>query len=565
MNRIARIAVIAGASLALLLAVLAGVALVVINPNAYKPKIEAAALKATGKTLQLQGDLSLSLFPKIHIESGPAFMADDPSFGPDPFLRVDNISASIALGPLFRGRAEIGDVEISGARVKLAVNQKGANNWTMPDESPDQSGKSPEPASAPPKKSSLSSIALDALTVTDATVVYANIPAKTDMVFSITKLALENVRVGQKSTLNLDAAIKGILPNPAPLTLAASFTLPPTPAEGSPVAAKGAFAGIPFSFEGFAALSEGMALKGDASFGDINLDTLTAPPARKKATGGGGSPDGKTVAASANDNPAETLRSLFLDLHITARSVTAGNIPVRNIEATVKADRGLITAKPISCNVFGPINAEASLDARGPAIKSRMTGKWENADLGPLLKAAGGKKPVTGTLNTAWNVNATGLAWPSAVKTLGGKVDINLSNGFVPGFQLIPAGLPGLPATSLDLADVRCSSTWNITGGIAVNNDLTLKAAALTGAGAGAIDIPAERIDYTLEMTIPTIRELPGLKILPILISGPLSSPAYRIDQAAALKQTVKSVLDPSTPVGKEVQKGLGKALQKLF
>ena len=569
MNRIARIAVISAVSLVILIAVIVGVIFTVIDPNDYKPQIETAAFEATGKKLQLQGELSLSLFPRISIEAGPALMEDDASFGSEPFLRVEKVNASVALMPLFSGKAEIGNVEVSGVRLKLAVNKNGANNWSMPsktqkDVAPDQqTGQQAAPAG----KSPLSSIALDSLVVTNATIVYVDMPSKSDTAFTVKKFELKNVKIGQKSTLAVDARLAGIFAEPADISLSASFTLPATLAEGTQVTAEGKFAGAPFSFQGFAALPKGVTLKGNASFGAINLDKFTSTKAgTKKGAGSGGQAAASGAGSASNEKAlAETLRDLFLDVHIKAESVTVKNIPLKNIEATVKADQGVITAKPVSLDAFGPVTAEASLDARNSIIKTRTSGDWKNVAVGPLVKAVSGKSPLTGTLAVSWNVNMNGLSWPSASRTLNGKASMNMTNGNIPAFQLIPRGLPGLPATTLDLSNVASSSTWNITNGIASNNDLTVKAAALNGTGEGSVNIPAERVDYKMSVNIPTIKELPDLKVLPIVISGPLSSPSYGIDQPAVLRQTVKSVLDPSTKVGKEVEKGLGKAIKKLF
>ncbi|CAK7070592.1 MAG: hypothetical protein DELT_01856 [Desulfovibrio sp.] len=580
MKKMLRIAVIGGVSLILLLCAAAVVALVVIDPNDYKPKIEAAALEATGKQLHLEGDLSLSVFPTISIQAGPATIEDDPSFGGSPFLKVEKVSASVALFPLFSGKVEIGTVEVSGARLKLAVNKDGKNNWSVP-EKPAASAK-PAKSSNPAESSGssqgsssgspLAAIALDTLSITDAVIVYADIPAKTEMSVTVKKLELNTVKIGEKSTLSLEASVAGIFAAPTPITLSASFTLPATLAEGSTVTAEGKFAETPFSFNGFAALPKGAALKGEATMGALNLDTLLASPGKnaqpqsQAQAQANASSKQATKTAAANDTAlAGTLRDLFLDVHLKVQSVTMQNIPLKNIQATIKADNGLVTAKPVSLDVFGPMTAEANLDARAASIKSRVSGTWKNVTVGPLVKAVTGKTPLTGTLDANWNVNATGLAWPAISKSLGGKVTVKMADGNIPAFQLIPKGLPGLPATTMDLTGVTCSSTWNITNGVAANNDMAVKASALTATGQGKISLPAERIDYTMDVNIPTIKELPDLKVLPLVISGPLTSPSYAIDQPAVLKQTVKSVLDPSTKVGKEVEKGLGKALKGIL
>ena len=62
------IGIIAGAVLVLFIVALVAVGML-FNPNDYKDEIVAAAEKATGRKLTLDGDLELAVFPSIRIES----------------------------------------------------------------------------------------------------------------------------------------------------------------------------------------------------------------------------------------------------------------------------------------------------------------------------------------------------------------------------------------------------------------------------------------------------------------------------------------------------------------
>lgn len=551
MGRIIRFAVMAGISLVLLLAAAAAVATFVIDPNDYKPQLEKIAEDATGKKLHLEGKLSLSVFPKIRIQAGPTFMRDDPSFGPEPFLQVESIRASVALLPLLRGDVAIDNVEIIGARLKLAVNEKGVNNWSTPagtEKTP------PKNEKAPDGNGTLPPVSLDALLISDALIAYTDIPAKKNVTLAIKQFDLANVKVGEKSVLNLDALIAGVLTEPAAFTLASSFTLPRTLAEGTAITAEGRFADFPFSFKGFVASDNGLTLKGDASLGAVDLDKLLAAPA------GEGRKSEKTTqpgAASATDEKAlaETLRGLSLDLRVKAQSVTVAKIPLKNIDAAVKGDKGLITVSPVSLDVFGPVTAEARMDARGNAVASALSGKWRNAALGPLVTALTGKPSLTGALDADWNVTATGLSRPSIMKTLGGTASFSMRDGTLPAFRLVPPGLPGLPATTLDITGIAASSAWRIANGVASNNDLAVKASVLTASGEGKVSLPEEWVDFALDVKLSSSGILPNLTVLPVTVSGPLSSPSYSVNETAVLKRAAQNVLKNSAKLGKGTEK----------
>jgi AsmA protein len=129
----------------LLVLVLVGVLTLTLlfDPNDYKPDLEKAVADATSRTLSLEGDLALDVFPWIAIEFGPARLSDAAGFGDEPFLAVERARLSVKLMPLLGGRVEIGDVLLDRPRLKLATDASGRNNWD------DLGKKEPAPAGAP--------------------------------------------------------------------------------------------------------------------------------------------------------------------------------------------------------------------------------------------------------------------------------------------------------------------------------------------------------------------------------------------------------------------------------
>lgn len=570
MNRILRIALFAAAGLAVLLVLGLGAALVFINPNDFKPGIEAMVLKATGKPLSLQGELSLSVFPDLEVKAGPAELHDNDSFGPDPFVRVEKFSASVAVMPLLSGRAEIDAVNISGVRIKLAIDKDGKANWTMPGKTGTSPQDAPKDSGTKAASPDLSALALDSLVIADAAVTYTDMRSGESARISVPELTIDSLRIGQKTTLNLEAACADVLPQPVALALRASFILPASVDQGLPFNAEGTLDATPYSFKGVFALPQTsraqlVSLKGEIAVGDLDVDRyLPAGNRGKTASATGKKPDGKPEA-NQDETVRQFLNNAILDLYITVKSVTAAKIPIRDIKAGIKTDQGVLTVKPVTMTLAdGPVTTEATLDARGTDIRSRLTGDWKQAKIGDLLRAATGKTPATGNLDASWTLNATGTAWPSAAKTLNGKLAANFGNGTIPAFKLIPSGIPNLPAKTIDLTNVRASGTWNVAKGIAQNSDLLVQAAGLKATGGGQINIPTETLHYTISVDLPTFPELPSLTVLPVVISGPLASPSYGIDQPKLLRDTAKSLINPAAKTGQELNK-VGDKLGRLL
>lgn len=169
--RIAKMAAyVIGALVAL---VLVAVTLVVIfvDPNDYRDDIAAAVERETGRKLSLNGDLKLSFFPWLALETGAASLSDAPGFGDEPFVSIEAARVSVRLWPLLRGKLEVGKVTLSGARIRLVTDEKGRDNWADLGE---RDATEPAPTSEEPMQ--LPTIA--GLAITDAAITMENRQAK---------------------------------------------------------------------------------------------------------------------------------------------------------------------------------------------------------------------------------------------------------------------------------------------------------------------------------------------------------------------------------------------------
>lgn len=118
-----------GALVILLIGVMLAVGLL-FDPNDYKDQITAAVDEATGRSLRLEGDLELNLFPRLGIAMGGAEFGNAEGFGDQPFARFDSAELRIGLFPLLARRIEIDRAMLSGLRLNLARNAAGETNWS---------------------------------------------------------------------------------------------------------------------------------------------------------------------------------------------------------------------------------------------------------------------------------------------------------------------------------------------------------------------------------------------------------------------------------------------------
>jgi AsmA protein len=100
-----------------------------VDPNDYKDEVAAAVKQETGRDLELEGDLHLSVFPWLALELGPARLGNPPGFGPGPFVAVQKADVGVKLFPLLRGALEVRRLELEGLQLNLVKNEQGRTNW----------------------------------------------------------------------------------------------------------------------------------------------------------------------------------------------------------------------------------------------------------------------------------------------------------------------------------------------------------------------------------------------------------------------------------------------------
>lgn len=116
----------------ILIGVLLGIAvLVFFDPNDYREEIEEIVAEQTGRTLTIEGDIGLAVFPCCSIELNRTVLSNPPGFGGDTiFFSIDAAAVSLKLWPLIVDQqVEIGTVELAGLQINLVQRADGATNW----------------------------------------------------------------------------------------------------------------------------------------------------------------------------------------------------------------------------------------------------------------------------------------------------------------------------------------------------------------------------------------------------------------------------------------------------
>ncbi|MET0024744.1 MAG: AsmA family protein [Sedimenticola sp.] len=115
--------------LVLLVAVAVVVLPMVIDPNDYKDEIVSKVQEQTGRTLRIDGDLKLSVFPWLGIEIGGMELSNAEGFGDKAFAAVKHAAVRVKLMPLLSNQLEVDTIGLDGLALNLAKAKDGRTNW----------------------------------------------------------------------------------------------------------------------------------------------------------------------------------------------------------------------------------------------------------------------------------------------------------------------------------------------------------------------------------------------------------------------------------------------------
>jgi len=187
--------------------------MVMVDPNKYKSEITDLVKAKTGRELVFEGDVKLTYFPRLGVETGPVRLSNPPGFDDKPFSRVRGARVSIKILPLLMRRVEVGKVSLDGLELHLVKAEDGRSSWAdftgganATDTGANATDTGATGDSAAPSWG-LAGLSLDGVRLTDATINW------------------EDMLLGERYAISgLDVDVKAIKPG-QPFDFAAEFQL----------------------------------------------------------------------------------------------------------------------------------------------------------------------------------------------------------------------------------------------------------------------------------------------------------------------------------------------------
>jgi AsmA-like protein len=98
-----------------------------VNVNRYRNRVAGAIGRALGRDVTVSA-ISLKLLPRPGLVLDNFVAADDATFGAEPMLRADTVTAYLRLTSLWRGRLEIGTLDLDNPSLNLVRRSDGRWN-----------------------------------------------------------------------------------------------------------------------------------------------------------------------------------------------------------------------------------------------------------------------------------------------------------------------------------------------------------------------------------------------------------------------------------------------------
>jgi len=145
----------------------------VVDLNDYKPEIEAAVKDKTGRTLRIEGELDLSVFPWIGVSTGKLTLSNAAGFKEQAFAVIGESDIKVKLMPLLSKEVEVSTVVLKGLELHLAKDAQGVSNWDDLVQRKDTAEASVEPSKDSEETSAspaLAALAIGGLVIEDSQV-----------------------------------------------------------------------------------------------------------------------------------------------------------------------------------------------------------------------------------------------------------------------------------------------------------------------------------------------------------------------------------------------------------
>ena len=606
----------------------AGVVYALFDAAAIKRQLVESVAAKTGRTLTIEGEVGLSLWPEVAVSAGRLSLSE--ADGKTRFAAMDSLRLAVAVMPLLSGRLEAREVTLDGLAVSLVKRRDGSLNIDDL-----LGGKAENPAiksSSPRENSQPLAVNIAGLALRNAGFTWRDeATGKTSKLsvleFSTGRLlaepassrfsveALKLVTNGSSgddrfefvvelpalslAEQRLESPFSGNLVLVSPALPMRSLKLPLSGKLAADLGKSTANLGLDtrldeskialqLAVERFSPLFFNI----DLNIDQINVDRYLPPTEVASAgvapvSGGDSAPAAKGKGAQSID--LSVLETLNFHGKLAVGQLQAKGLKLSALDARMAVANGRLDISPLKAKLYGgTLDGAIGISAKGNVftLKQRLAG----VDIHPLTKDLLKQEPLDGRGSVSLDVTTRGSDVDALKRALSGLAALELRDGALRGVNIgkmlrdakavLKSGQAGTsPANTAEKTDFsELSATFRIARGVARNDDLAMKSPLLRLAGAGDIDIGDSRLDYLAKVSIvetskgqdgKDLADLRGITV-PIRLRGPFDQLSYSLEVGDLLKDAAKARVDEKkqalkAKASEKLQEKLGDKLKGLF
>ncbi|MCP4332404.1 MAG: AsmA family protein [Gammaproteobacteria bacterium] len=559
------------ATLILLMIASMAIFVAVFDANAYKEDISKLVREQTGRELQFQGDIGLTIFPVLGMELGSMTFSNATGFGELSMARVGLASVSVDLVSLLRFAPEIDKLILRDLEINLIRNKSGVNNWDDLVKQSDAGGgdaagttstAKPKPAGSKADefelKGTLAGIEIDNLKL-----LWLDEQAGEE--YRVTDLDISTGRIAPNESfplnLHLDASASGDLDIVFDMNTTVEYLIKQQQLTLSEMK----LALNEFEIGGRLQVSNFTkpALRFDLASKLLDVDALLGTlPASDEQSSDSGAGNGNEEAGKANEDvqialPMQVLRDLDIDGDLRIEKLKIQNLNITDLELHLNAKNGLVALKPVRMKTYsGTVVTNLVVDVKGDLPKYGVSKTVKDIQVGDMLNDYMGESPISGKFDAAVNLTTSGEWLSKLKKNSNGTMSLAFLDGALNGFnirQSIEAAKakikgedpPEEKTRKTDFSSLTISGV--IKNGVFSSDDLDLQAPLLRAGGEGSADLNREVVDYLVNTKLvgtskgqqgDAADDLAGLSI-PVRIKGPFTDPKIDVQLDEMLKARI--------------------------
>ncbi|GAA4652152.1 AsmA family protein [Kistimonas scapharcae] len=210
--------------------------------------------------------------------------------------------------------------------------------------------------------------------------------------------------------------------------------------------------------------------------------------------------------------PVDLIKPLNLEGKLSLSALTAKGFLFDHPTLTIKASNGVLSISKLNAGFYdGVIDSKASIDANGtPQLSTRST--VQGINLHALSKAIPDLQAVTGKANASIRLLTSGLTKPELIEHLNGVIEFHVDDGALHGMNLnktVCSGIAKIRKKTISKDDwpdetefTSLKGTFNISDGVATNNNLCAAMDQLNLCGGGKINLVNQSLDYSMGVTV---------------------------------------------------------------